>query len=243
MAIPWSSLGRNVGVDSRRRLIGVDDRQAIVGRESELARLRRAVGEVRASGRGCLLLVTGEPGIGKSRLVGSLADEVLERGVPVAWGACRETEGAPPYWPWTQVLRAILPTNTPDDTAPDPVLTPLLHPGMTSAQPDRFLLFDAVSRTLAERSRRSGLVVVLDDLHRADDASLALLRFLTTSLHAVPLLLVGTYRDTELPADGALHRLVIDLAGGDVELVELHGLGTAETIDAGHPRGRDAAPR
>ena len=154
------------------------------------------------------------------------ADETRDSGHAVRWGACRETEGAPAYWPWTQVLRAI----PAPATGHDPVLRPLLHPEEASVQPDRFLLFDAVTNALAECARVDGLVLVLDDLHRADEASLALLRFVTACLHTAPLLLIGTYRDTELSTDGPLHRLVVDFAGGDIfELVELHGLDTDET--------------
>ena len=154
------------------------------------------------------------------------ADETRDSGRAVRWGACRETEGAPAYWPWTQVLRAI----PAPATGHDPVLRPLLHPEEASVQPDRFLLFDAVTNALAECARVDGLVLVLDDLHRADEASLALLRFVTACLHTAPLLLIGTYRDTELSTDGPLHRLVVDFAGGDIfELVELHGLDTDET--------------
>src|SRR3954452_18441908 len=189
----------------------------MVGRRIELARLCNAVDEVRNSGSGRLLMIAGEAGIGKSRLASGLLDEARDRGGVIAWGSCRETDGAPPYWPWTQVLRALVGS---DDS--DEVLTPLLQPGESSRQPDRFLLFDAVGRALAVPARTGCLVVILDDVHRADDASLAPLRFLTSSLHGMPLLMVGTYRDTDLATDDPLARLIGDLAGSDVfELIEL----------------------
>jgi ATP/maltotriose-dependent transcriptional regulator MalT len=217
----------------------VEDRPAIFGRANELARLRSAARGIRAGGPGRLLLIAGESGIGKSRLVSCFADETRDAGRPVGWGACRETEGAPAYWPWTQVLRAI----TAIAAADDPVLRPLLHPEEASAQTDRFLLFDAVTNTLAERARVEGLVLVLDDLHRADEASLALLRFLTASLHTAPLLLIGTYRDTELPAEGPLHRLIVDFADDEVfELVELRGLDTEDTTALAAREGAELGP-
>ncbi len=73
-------------------------------------------------------------------------------------------------------------------------------------QSDRFLLFDAVTRAMAELGNAGGVVVVLDDLHRADEASLALLRFLVSSLHDMSILVIGTYRDTELAVDDVTRR-------------------------------------
>src|SRR3954453_4977575 len=80
---------------------------AIVGRERELAELRDALADTRA-GRGYAIFIGGEPGIGKSRLTDELASEASESGALVLWGSGWEDAGAPPYWPWIQILRALL---------------------------------------------------------------------------------------------------------------------------------------
>ena len=77
-----------------------------VGREREVGLLQRALDETLA-GSGRLLLLVGEPGIGKTRLAEQLGDEARDRGARVLWGGCYEWEGAPAYWPWLQALRAL----------------------------------------------------------------------------------------------------------------------------------------
>ena len=89
-------------------------------------------------GRTRMVLVSGEPGIGKTRLMGELATLVQADGVAVAWGRCHDDEGAPPLWPWVQVLRGFLASG---ETVLDhlrPLLAPLL-PGM-EAPPHAMLL-------------------------------------------------------------------------------------------------------
>src|SRR5437879_11569323 len=78
-----------------------------VGRQRELAELRAGL-EDAVGGRGRFFLVVGEAGIGKTRLAEELAREAAERGGVALWGRCWEGEGAPPYWPWVQVIRALL---------------------------------------------------------------------------------------------------------------------------------------
>jgi predicted ATPase len=77
----------------------------LLGRAVELARLRAALDAARA-GTGSIVLVSGEAGIGKTRLIEELAAEARARGAPVLCGRCSEDEGAPAYWPWTQITRA-----------------------------------------------------------------------------------------------------------------------------------------
>jgi predicted ATPase len=75
-----------------------------VGRERELAELRAGLGDA-LSGHGRLFLISGEPGIGKTRLAEQLSSQAYEQGVRVLWGRCWEGEGAPAYWPIVQILR------------------------------------------------------------------------------------------------------------------------------------------
>ncbi len=115
-------------------------------------------------------------------------------GLASVWGRCREGAGAPPFWPWTQVVRALGATV---DWSP-------------AGEEARFRLFASVVDVLLAAARPTGLLVVLDDAHRADDSSLRLLGFLADQLGAAPLAVVVTYRDAE--AGPVLARLLTDLA-------------------------------
>lgn len=137
----------------------------IVGRRRELDALRTWLGAVRDGG-GRLVLCIGEPGIGKTRLAQELAGLALASGTAVAWGRCVEADGAPAFWPWRQVLRSL-------GIEPDTVLG-----GDAESSQDRFRVFDDVTEALRGVADRSGLVVILDDIHWGDEPSLLLLRHL-----------------------------------------------------------------
>src|SRR5262249_17965821 len=138
-------------------------------------------------------------GIGKTGLLRRFADLA---GVPVAWGVCPEHVAAPPLWPWEQVLRAVH-THCPERPVPGPV-TELLegHTRQLSEIDDvagaRLRRFGAIGQYLT--AGRDPLVVVLDDLHWADLASLRLLAYLTDTIAVSRLLLVVTYRCHESAA-------------------------------------------
>jgi hypothetical protein len=186
---------------------------SLVGRAPLLAGLGAAL-DGALTGHGSLVLITGEPGVGKTALVARFADEAAARGVRVAWGRCAEGEGVPAFWPWTQVLRATggLPGGE-DHLAPSAA-------GMIREAADRFRVFDRVVRHLAEAAAESGLLVVLDDLHWADPDSLGLLEFAARQLAASRLLLAGAYRDDD--AAGRLRRVAATAA-----VNRLEGLDTA----------------
>ena len=182
-----------------------------VGRQGELATLTAAL-EHALAGRGRLVLVGGEPGIGKSRLAEELLGAARPRGARVCVGRCWEAGGAPAYWPWVQALRgyvreldadalrmrlgseaAELATILPElrDVVPD---LPPSRPGESEGA--RFRLLESVASFL--RNGEEPLVVGLDDLHAADAPSLLLLRFVAGQLDRAPLLIVGCYRDSEV---------------------------------------------
>jgi len=149
---------------------------AIVGRDEVLARLRRAVDEA-VAGRGLTVLLTGEAGIGKTALLRAAARYAEGTGARPAWGWGWPGEGTPGYWPWIQVLRALgldarLPAGAQQTAASD---------APASA---RFQLFDDVTSLLLAESRIQPVVVLLDDLHAADEPSLLLLDFLARRLPA-----------------------------------------------------------
>ena len=170
--------------------------RVFVGRVHELADLASALDEA-ASGRGSLVLVTGEPGIGKTRLMNELGRVGRQRGVCLAAGRCWEERGAPPYWPWMQVIRTL-----------GGNLEELVVPGGAKAgarstaaavmpEGERLRLFDAVGRFLGQASSKRPILVVLDDLHAWDESSLVLLRFLADVLAEARILVVASYRDAE----------------------------------------------
>ena len=193
-----------------------------VGRDRELAVLLAALGDAR-SGRGQLVVVGGEPGIGKSRLAEELAGRARAEGAEVHWGRAWEDGGAPPYWPWVQVLRACIRDRSAEQLAdqlgPGASEIVQLVPDLRRQLPElptadvssdplqaRFRLFDAISSFLRRASRSCPIVIVLDDLNWADEGSLVLLEFVTRELADCRLLLVGTYRDIELSRGHPLTR-------------------------------------
>ena len=189
--------------------------QRIFGREVELGAMRAELGAAMQGG-GRLVLVSGEPGIGKTTLVCAHAAEAKARGALVLWGRCHETEGAPPYWPWLQVLEALdrfsgeLPEPTADalrslrDELRAEARRPLPDP---SGGATPFELFARFARTLSEIAEKRGLVVAIDDLHWADGASLRLLQFLASELSSDAILLIATLRSHEPSSDEAITSL------------------------------------
>lgn len=218
----------------------------LVGRERELAQILANL-DLLGQARGGLVLVVGQPGIGKSRLVDEVASVATVRGLRVLWGRCWDTAGAPPYWPWVQVLRAYLRTTSADEAraqlgtgAPDvaqilpelgEMFPDLQSPPATDPESARFQLFDSITTFLLNASRPGGMVVVIDDLHAADLASILLLLFVSKQVRESPVLLIGTYRDVELTPDHPLARTLPDLAREPSTMFfELLGLTEASTV-------------
>ncbi len=185
-----------------------------VGRGQELGELKAAL-EGALSGEGRMMMLVGEPGIGKTRTALELATYARLRGAAVLWGRCYESEGAPPYWPWVQAIRDYVRGRDPEQLRsemgaaaaeiaeivpdvrqriPDVGEPPLLE----DPRQARFRLFDSLTAFLKSAARAQPLVFVLDDLHWADEGSLRLLEFVARELAGVRLLLIGTYRDIEL---------------------------------------------
>src|SRR6516162_8414974 len=219
-----------------------------VGRAGELAALTADL-DAAVGGRGGVVLVAGEPGIGKTRLVEELAARAIARGAVVLWGRCWEGAGAPAFWPWVQVIRGYLQGQAEDlaslrhdlgaGAADIAQLVPAVHdripdlPAPPPLEPEaaRFRLFDSLAGFLRTASARRPLLLVLDDLHWADASSLALLRFMSRELDggegSSPLVL-GSYRHTEVDQGHPLLGAVADLTRGQHRWLLLGGLGQRE---------------
>ena len=208
-----------------------------VGRARELRELTDALAAASA-GRGSFFLVSGEPGIGKTRLVEAVAAVAQAAGSVVAWGSSWEEGGAPPFWPWIQVVRTLVAsvdgTNALPDTGGDPLLSllPEVAPpdrsiGHTSFESARFALFDATSRFLRRASAETPLLLVLDDIHAADSPSLLLLEFIVRHIRDTAILAVATTRDVEARMNPGVSRS-LDAAARHGRRLPLSGLSEKE---------------
>jgi tetratricopeptide (TPR) repeat protein len=217
-------------------------RTSFVGRTAERQRLA-AAWERALGGERQLAFVVGEPGIGKTRLVVEFARELHEQGAVVLWGRSFE-EALTPYQPFVQALLHYVRFTPPAELreqvgARAPVLARLLPelevslqaraPSGEEAIGERYRLFGAIGELLAAAGAERPLLLVLDDLQWADEATLLLLKHLARDPAPVPLLLLGTYRQSEVGRD---HPLALALADVErdriVERVGLTGLGEGE---------------
>ena len=191
----------------------------LVGRAREVELLRARLGDA-LGGRGQLVLISGEPGIGKTRLVEEFAHE--SSAVPVGWGRASEDEGSPPYWIFREVLRSL-------GAAMPPVLDGGTDHDSAAA---RFAAFEALTAQLRSAAEPGGLLVVLDDLQWADAASLALLVHLARGLGRSRLMAVATYRDTETTGRRALTSALAAVAHeAGLSRIRLVGLTSEEVAE------------
>ncbi|MET7395980.1 AAA family ATPase [Dactylosporangium sp. NPDC005572] len=229
----------------------------LIGREHPAGLLRTAVDRALAS-HGGLVLVGGEPGIGKTTLVTAAAEGARRRGALVLGAACWASGSAPGYWPWVQVVRGL--RRSPDDwelarETAEPGLRHLLSEAPATEAPatgirgaddedaddedgdeadqgdgdeEAFALHDAVTAALVAVAQRRPVVVVLDDLHWADPASMRLLQFAAQHTWFERLLFIGTYRDAEVEsADHPLRPLLLTLTA-KATTITLDGLSRDE---------------
>ncbi len=176
-------------------------------------------------GAGRLLLVDGDPGIGKTRLVAELARAVETEGALVLWGRCDEDPVAP-FQPFAEALGRYFQTLSADRISgmPDWQLTelsrlvlrlreyaPVLEDEGGEPDSDRFRFFEAVTATLNELSVSGPILLVIDDLHAADQPTLLLLRHLLRGTEAGQLGIVGMFIDTEVPPTHRLRAMLTEL--------------------------------
>ncbi|KGN34372.1 hypothetical protein N802_11860 [Knoellia sinensis KCTC 19936] len=157
----------------------------LVGRADQLTTLESALKES-VAGTPALAALVGDPGIGKSRLAAELASLAVDLGVTVAVGRCSQDDGAPPLWAWQQVLRS-LGRSVPDDESND--------------GRGQFQRWSAIVDDVRDVATGRPLLVVLEDLHWADAATLRALRLLAESMHDVRLMVLATWRGHPEPVD------------------------------------------
>ncbi|HYD49384.1 MAG TPA: AAA family ATPase [Terriglobales bacterium] len=231
-------------------------RPSFVGRTAELSRLRAVLARANATlPETSLVLITGEPGIGKTRTAQELAELAAAGGCVVAWGRCYEAEGGRSFGPWVQLLEEIaakvdvtaiqaqLPLSAPELIA----LVPGLRSWMSesrSERPARTALEDDLVALLSAIASRQPLVVIFDDLQWADSDSLRLLQLALRQLRSIPLLAVATCRAHEpsasrllddivyeLERDGRAHRIDLERLHADDLAAVVRGL-SEQSIDA-----------
>ena len=228
--------------------------RVLVGRGDELSALTDAWAAV-CAGHGRCVLVGGEPGIGKTRIVEELAARLP--GERVLWGRCLEAEGAPAYWPWILVLRSYVARRSPETLGAElgasaadlGRLVPALRaavpgaPELPPLEPEqaRFRLFDALGALLRHAGEAAPLAVLIEDLHWADSESLLLLRFVASELREARVLLIGTYRDAEVRQATAVSRVLGDLVRL-ADRLPLRGLGEEDVARFVEAAGGGASP-
>lgn len=216
-----------------------------VGRQAEMDQLKAALEDV-LGGRGRLVTLVGEPGIGKTRTSEELATYAGLRGAQVLWGRCYETGGQPPYWPWVQAIRSYVREIDSEElrrqmgssaSVVAEIITdvkdrlPDIGPPQELDDPDstRFRLFDSITSFLKSASQTQPLVLILDDLHWSDRPSLTFLEFIARELSQSRVMLICTYRDMELNRRHPLTVTLGDLARERLyERVVLRGLAESD---------------
>lgn len=227
--------------------------RVFVGRRSQMAQLRDALGQT-ATGRGGVILISGEAGIGKTRTLQELASYAEAAGFQVHWARCPEDRGAPPYWPWSQVIRSIVNGAGTDGlilgATPFPEQLRAIAPGVAfkqaaESQPStaafvseltpeqvRFQTDAAVSGLLRQSSSIAPVLILIEDVHNGDSASLRLTELLARDLVDAPVLIAGTFREREFEPGHPLGMMLGNIASlPNFERVQLRGLGRSEIAE------------
>ncbi len=178
----------------------------LAGREKELALLREKLASAK-EGAGGLVLVGGEAGIGKTTLAEAALREAKQAGFTVLEGHCFDLADTPPYGPWVDLF-----AHLPATASLPPLPEAFAQRGTVGAVASQMALFVAVEDFLKAVAASQSVVVLLDDLHWSDPASLDLLRFLARSVAGLPLLILVTYRSDELTRKHPLYALLPQLA-------------------------------
>lgn len=236
------------------RNTGPAERPLFVGRTTEIEQLLKSL-ELASEGAGQLVLISGESGIGKTRLAEELVRKPDAQPFLTLWGRCWEGAGAPAFWPWIQVLRECLdhlqfglasdlraaaeyfggPASDISGSGAG-ALTSTGLPRVFSAptaegdEPFRFRLFDSITGCLKRASLDRPLLIVLDDLHAADIDSLIFLNFLARSLRSCRILVLCTYREIEARVSPR-HAELLSRVAREGQRILLRGLSESDVSD------------
>lgn len=202
-------------------------KSGFVGREHELGILQTSL-EERVAGQGRTVVLLGEPGIGKTRLATEIQPYAQARGLRVLVSRCPDSEGAPPYWPWGQIVRASVKECDDHQLRTDlgvgasdiaqvipairerfPDLPPSPH---LEAEQERFRFFESLTTFFKNMATHQPLMLVLDDLQWADASSLLFVQYLARELHDAPVLLLTTCRESEITQQSLLSQTLAALA-------------------------------
>lgn len=210
----------------------------LIGRDDEVAVLR-ALWRAAPRQGGRVVVVTGEAGIGKSALLLACLAGADQDGFAVASSQCWEGGGSPPYWAWAELLP---PVGIPLTGALRPILQGAKTVGERPLTPDlssRLLTFDAVVNALVEQSSQVPVILAIDDVHAADEASLELLRFVAPRMAEVAGLLVVTHRTNEVSAEA--EQALAEVAKTS-DVLHLSGLASAAAAALARQLSSDAVP-
>jgi class 3 adenylate cyclase/tetratricopeptide (TPR) repeat protein len=222
-----------------------------VGREAELAQLRTHLREA-LDGRGSVVLVGGEPGVGKTSLVRQLIKEAQQQGAVALFGRCYESEGTVPYSPFVetteQILELVPPEWVREDLGDAAAEVARMVPALRQRFPDigepldlppeqqRRYFFNAITDFITRGSARLPLLLVADDVHWADEATLLLIEHAAAHIKELHILAIGTYRDVELdvsrPLAATLERLLRNRDAVRVAVKRFDRAGVARILDA-----------
>ncbi|HEY8943533.1 MAG TPA: AAA family ATPase [Polyangiaceae bacterium] len=233
-------IGESMNVPDERRQPAptapdtLPSREPLLGRARELSLLHRHLERARSS-RGVTVVISGPAGIGKTALLEAFSRQARGQGLRVAQGSTWEGGGAPALLPWAELVRALIASGgrfsdegwppgfsallaqlVPElASAPSGQTTPTVQDQGAHA---RFRLFEALARFLVAQARPGPLLLTIEDLHAADDASVLMLQFLRRSMAIAPLFVIVTLRTNEARERACLREL---LAGGSDDLVQL----------------------
>ena len=223
-------------------------RAKFFGRKKEMQRLSMHLDNL-THGQGALVMIVGEPGIGKTRTAEAFEVGARDLGIDVFWGRCYEGEGAPLYWPWIQILRHYLSLYEDEEISGHaghglPAIASVVSgfairfpglpelPAIEDPISSRFRFFDSLSTLFVALAKIKPIVLILDDLHWADASSLLFLEFINHNISGSPIAIVGTCRDSELSRTHPLFETLGALMRVDVfDRVALRGLTLEDVRD------------